>query len=63
MNLEKFVGMPIDFVTSEFEKQNIKFKIVESSDIQKTYDTILVVRATQIDGFVELVTDKFLLYI
>lgn len=63
MNLNEFVGLPVELVVSQLEKLNIKCKVVESSDIQKTYDTILVVRATQKDGFVMLVTDKFLLKI
>ena len=64
MDLQNFIGYPIDFVKKELEKQNLKYTIIESSDIQKKYDTILVVKTLQSkDGIVKIVTDKFLLNI
>ena len=63
MNINNCVGFPIKTVKKELEKFSIKYKIVESSDIQKDFDTILVVKATQKEYYVELVTDKFMLNI
>ena len=61
MNINSYIGLPIEVVKNELDKASISYKIVESSDIQKSYDTILVVKITQKDGYVEIVTDKFLL--
>ena len=63
MNINNYVGFPIETVKKELDKFSIKYKIVESSDIQKKFDTILVTKITQKDDFVEIVTDKFMLNI
>lgn len=63
MNLEDYIGCPLDFVKTELENKNIEYKVIESSEIQKNYDTILVVKILQKDCFVEITTDKFLLNI
>ena len=63
MNFEDYIGYPLDYVKTELKSKNIEYKVIESSEIQKNYDTILVVRITQKDGFVEIITDKFLLNI
>ena len=63
MNLNDYIGYPLDFVKQKFDELKIKYKIAESSDIQKKYDTILVTKITQNDDCVEIVADKFLLYI
>ena len=63
MEVDLFVGLPVEIVEIQLEKMNTDYKIVESSDIQKKHDIVLVVRATEKDNYVELVTDKFLLNI
>ena len=63
MEVDQFVGLPVEIVEIQLEKMNTDYKIVESSDIQKKHDIVLVVRATEKDNYVELVTDKFLLNI
>ena len=63
MNYNDFIGYPLDFVAQKFDELRIKYKIAESSDIQKKYDTILVIKISQKSDCVEIVTDKFLLYI
>ena len=63
MNFDEFIGYPIDFVKQKLDELEIKYKIAESSDIQKRYDTILVTRVTQDGDYLIIVTDKFLLYI
>ena len=63
MNFDEFIGYPIDFVKQKLDDLKIKYKIAESSDIQKKYDTILVTKIVQKDDFVKIVTDRFLLYI
>lgn len=61
MNLENYIGYPIEYVKKELDKLSKKYVIKESSDIQKKYDTILVVKITEKDDVVEIITDKFLL--
>ena len=61
MDLEKYIGYPIDYVKKELDKLSKKYLIKESSDIQKKYDTILVVRITEKNDVIEIITDKFLL--
>ena len=64
MNFDEFIGYPVNFVKQKLDELGIKYKIAESSDIQKRYDTILVVKIEQkSDGSLVLTTDKFLLYI
>ena len=63
MDLQNYIGYPVDFVKRELESKNIQYKIKESSEIQKKFDTILVVKISQSDGYVEIITDKFLLNI
>ena len=63
MDLENYIGYPIDFVKRELESKNIKYLIRESSEIQKKFDTILVVKISQSNDVVEIITDKFLLNI
>lgn len=63
MNFDEFIGYPVNFVKQKLDELGIKYKIAESSDIQKRYDTILVIKITQSDDCVEIVTDRFLLYI
>ena len=54
MNFDEFIGYPIDFVKQKLDELEIKYKIAESSDIQKRYDTILVIKITQSDDCVEI---------
>ena len=63
MDLQNYIGYPIDFVKRELESKNIKYLIKESSEIQKKFDTILVVKISQSNDVVEIITDKFLLNI
>ncbi len=63
MKLQDYIGFPLDYVKNELNKFSIKYKVVENSDIQKNYDTILVVKISQKNDYVEIVTDKFLLNI
>lgn len=63
MNTNQFIGLPVEVVTKKLEEEGISYKIKESSNIQKKYDTILVVNAVKKEDYVELTTDKFLLYI
>lgn len=63
MNFDEFIGYPIEFVKQKLDDLGIRYKIAESSDIQKKYDTILVTKITKNDDCVEIVTDRFLLYI
>lgn len=61
MDLEKYIGYPIEFVKKELDRLSKKYEIIESSDIQKKYDTILVVKIEQKNDIIEIITDKFLL--
>ena len=63
MDLQNYIGYPVDFVKRELESKNIKYLIKESSEIQKKFDTILVVKISQSNDVVEIITDKFLLNI
>lgn len=64
MDFNRFIGMPLETVKHKLDSCKIKYIVTENSDIQKKYDTLLVVniRNTEKD-FVELITDKFLLQI
>ena len=61
MDLKKYIGYPIEYVTKELDKLSKKYVIVESSEIQKKFDTILAVKITEKDDVIEIITDKFLL--
>lgn len=63
MDLQNYIGYPVEIVKKELEKKNIKFTILESSEIQKKYDSILVVKILQTNDIVEIITDNFLLNI
>jgi hypothetical protein len=63
MNLENYIGYPIEFVKKELDNLGVKYNIAENSDIQKKYDTILVTKIIKNDDIIEIVTDKFLLNI
>ena len=63
MDLQNYIGYPVEIVKKELESKNIKYRIVESSEIQKKFDTILVVKISQLNDIVEITTDKFLLNI
>ena len=63
MEVKEFVGLPIEVVTKQLKDLNFYYRIIESSEIQKKFDTVLVVKATLNENCVELVTDKFLLKI
>lgn len=61
MDLEKYIGYPIEFVKKELDRLSKNYEIIESSDIQKKYDTILVIKIEQKNDIIEIITDKFLL--
>ena len=64
MDFSNLIGQPIEQVKKILDDKKIKYIVAESSDIQKRYDTILVVKTEQkSDGSLVLTTDKFLLYI
>ncbi|MBR4124413.1 MAG: hypothetical protein IKR12_02460 [Clostridia bacterium] len=63
MDLQNYIGYPVEIVKKELESKNIKYRIIESSEIQKKFDTILVVKISQLNDIVEITTDKFLLNI
>ena len=64
MDFSNLIGQPIEQVKKILDDKKIKYIAAESSDIQKRYDTILVVKTEQkSDGSLVLTTDKFLLYI
>ena len=64
MDLDRFIGMPLNEVLQKLDNLKAKYQVFESSDIQKKYDTLLVVKAVyNCDGVIEITTDKFLLYI
>ena len=63
MDLQDFVGHNIEEVKAELDKFGLKYRIVESSNIQKKFDTILVTRISKNDESILIVTDKFLLKI
>lgn len=64
MDLDCFIGMPLNEVLQKLDNLKAKYQVFESSDIQKKYDTLLVVKAVyNCDGVIEITTDKFLLYI
>ena len=63
MDLQNYIGYPVGIVKKELESKNIKYRIIESSEIQKKFDTILVVKISQLNDIVEITTDKFLLNI
>ena len=62
MELFDLIGLPIETVKHKLEANSIEYIVTENSDLQKKYDTLLVVNIKQIDeNLVELTTDKFLL--
>ena len=63
MSLSDYIGFSLDYVVKELDKQKIKYIVAESSDIQKKYDTILVVKIEQQGDVDKIITDKFLLNI
>lgn len=64
MDLQKFIGYPLDVVKNELEKLGLSYKVIESSNLQKKFDTFLVVKILELpDKVIEITTDKFLLYI
>lgn len=64
MDLDCFIGMPLNKALQKLDNLKAKYQVFESSNIQKKYDTLLVVKAVyNCDGVIELTTDKFLLYI
>lgn len=64
MDFCDLIGLPLQIVEHKLKECSIKYIVTENSDIQKNFDTILVVQIKQIkDDFVEVTTDKFLLNI
>lgn len=63
MDLQNYIGYPVEIVKKDLDSKNIKYKIKESSEIQKKFDSILVVKISQCNDIVEIITDKFLLNI
>lgn len=63
MDFQNYIGYPLEVVEQELKNRNINYKVVESSEIQKKFDTILVVKISQKEEYVEIVTDRFLLNI
>lgn len=63
MDTNQFIGLPVEVVTKKLQEDGIAYKIKENSDIQKKYDTILVVNAVKKDNYLEITTDKFMFYI
>lgn len=61
MDYQKFVGMPLLKVLDELNKAGVSYIIEEQNDVQKKYDTVLVVKVSKLDDKIKLVTDKFLL--
>lgn len=61
MNYQKFVGYPLDYVIKELDNLSIKYKIIESSKIDKAYDILLVVKIVKTECCLEITTDKFLM--
>ena len=58
MNYDNFIGLPIETVKHKLEQSSIKYIVTENSDIQKKFDTLLVVKIRPLE---ENITDKFLL--
>lgn len=64
MNFDDYIGFPVNIVKQKLDDLGLKYKIVENCSNKEKFDTIIVVRITQDkDGFVELLTDKFLINI
>lgn len=62
MNYDNFIGLPIETVKHKLEQSSIKYIVTENSDIQKKFDTLLVVKIRPLEeNLVEIITDKFLL--
>ena len=64
MNFGDLIGLPVETVKHKLEECSIKYIVTENSDIQKKYDTLLVVQIKSLKSdLVEIITDKFLLNI
>ena len=64
MDFTNLIGLPLDEVKHILEQKSIEYIVTESSNLQKKFDTLLVVNVKQIaQNKVEIITDKFLLYI
>lgn len=64
MDFSQFIGMPLQTVKHKLDNYKIKYIVTENSDIQKKYDSLLVVNIRELqNGLVEIITDKFLLKI
>lgn len=62
MNFDDLIGFPLEFVTQKLKDNSINFTVKNNSEIQKKFDTLLVVNINKIsENFVEIITDKFLL--
>lgn len=64
MDFTNLIGLPLDEVKHILEQKSIEYIVTESSNLQKEFDTLLVVNVKHIaQNKVEIITDKFLLYI
>ena len=64
MDFTNLIGLPLDEVKHILEQKSIEYIVTESSNLQKEFDTLLVVNVNHIaQNKVEIITDKFLLYI
>lgn len=62
MDVKTLIGLPLQIVKHKLNEQSIEYIVTENSDLQKTYDNLLVVNIKQIEhNKFEIVTDKFLL--
>ena len=59
MNCQHYIGLPLEQVEKELKEQSIPYVVEENGNLQKKFDTILVVKATKQNGVVKLVVDKF----
>lgn len=65
MNLSKYIGMPVETVKAELEKNGSKLIEIKSNGSKKEkFDTVLVVKITKDDNnCIRIITDNFLLNI
>lgn len=62
MDYNSLIGLPLEKVKHKLDQCSIKYIVTQSSDIQKNFDTLLVVKIKQLEqNLVEITTDKFLL--